>query len=428
MSLNSTLGRAAPAAVLASLLLLPVSSSAAVRAAGNWPAWRGVHFDGVAHGANPPVEWSENSNVRWKVALPGRGTSTPIVWGDRVFILAAIPTAGADRQQFTVLAYARADGRELWRRVVREQAPHAGHHRDHGYASASPVTDGDLLIAHFGSYGTYGLDLDGQVKWEVDLGDMQTRNSFGEGSSPALDGDTVVILWDHEAEDFIVALDRRAGRELWRQARDEPTGWCTPLIVEHGGRKEVIVNGTNRVRSYDLASGRPLWECGGQTANAIPSAVGADGVVFVTSGFRGSALQAIRLGGSGEVANSGSLVWQHNRNTPYVPSPLLHEGLLYFLSGNNATLSIFRAADGEPHVSAARIEDVLGVYASPIAAAGRVYLVGRNGVTAVLKHGTSVEVLARNRLDDGFDASPVAVGDDLLLRGRANLYCLTRGE
>lgn len=438
---------------MGALLLAGAGVVTAARGEARWPAWRGIQQDGVAHGANPPVEWSEEQNVRWKIALPGRGTSTPIVWGDRIFILAAIPVGTAAEsssssaasgrgagglggmvdssrqgQQFTVLAYALADGRELWRRVVREQAPHAGHHRDHGYASASPVTDGEMLIAHFGSYGTYGLDLEGNVKWEVDLGDMQTRNSFGEGSSPALDGDTVVILWDHEEDDFIVALDRRTGKERWRQSRDEPTGWCTPLIVEHGGRKEVVVNGTNRVRSYDLASGEVLWECGGQTVNAIPSPVAADDLVYVTSGFRGSALQAIRLGGAGDLTDTDHLVWQHDRNTPYVPSPLLHDGLLYFLSGNNAQLSIFAAADGTPHVKAERLEGVLGVYASPVAAAGRVYLAGRNGVTAVLKHGPALEVLATNRLDDGFDASPVAVGNDLLLRGRENLYCLSRGE
>lgn len=421
----------------------------------NWPAWRGPEFTGTAPAANPPIEWSEEKNVRWKVNTPGQGTATPVIWGNQVFILTAIPTetgaapatqappqqrqdsggrpsgrggfgggASTVAQQFVVLSYDRSTGKELWRKVVREQMPHAGHHRDHGYASASPVTDGEILIAHFGSFGTYGLNLDGELLWETDLGDMQTRNSFGEGSSPALDGDRIFILWDHEADDSIVALDRKSGKELWRTARDEPTGWCTPLVVEHDGGKEVVVNGSNRVRSYDPATGRLLWECGGQTQNVIPSLVSSGNVVYATSGFRGSTLQAIRLGGSGDLTGTDAVVWEHNRNTPYVPSPLLHEGLLYFFAGNNAMLSVFAAKDGTAHLSGERLDGLLGVYASPIAAAGRVYLLGRNGVASVLKAGPKLEVLATNRLEDGFDASPAAVGDALFLRGREFLYCL----
>ncbi|HMO64778.1 MAG TPA: PQQ-binding-like beta-propeller repeat protein [Verrucomicrobiota bacterium] len=286
------------------------------------------------------------------------------------------------------------------------------------------MTDGELLIAHFGSFGTYGLDLTGRKLWEVDLGDMSTRNSFGEGSSPALDGDTVVILWDHEGEDFIVALNRKTGKELWRQSRDEPTGWSTPLIVTHGGKKQVVVNGTNKVRAYDLATGALLWEAGGQTVNAIPTPVSAGDVVYVTSGFRGNAIQAIRLGGSGNLTGGDRILWSHDRHTPYVPSPLLYDGLIYLFSGNNAMLSILDAKDGARAVEAERLDGLTGVYASPVGAKGRVYLAGRDGGTVVLKRGPKVEVLASNRLDDGFDASPAAVGGELFLRGRQSLYCL----
>lgn len=450
-----------------SLLILSaaVSGAAALAAPDHWPAWRGPLANGVSPTADPPVEWSETKNVKWKAALPGRGTSTPVIWQDQVFILTAIPAAGSadaatpaatarptgtggperapgpgrrgpggpgggmseapsTKQQFVVISHDRATGAERWRTVVREQVPHEGHHRDHGFASASPVTDGELLIAHFGSFGTYGLDLAGRKLWEVDLGDMSTRNSFGEGSSPALEGDTVVILWDHEGEDFIVALDRKTGKELWRQSRDEPTGWSTPLIVAHGGRKQVVVNGTNKVRAYDLATGALLWEAGGQTVNAIPSPVAAGEVVFVTSGFRGNAIQAIRLGGRGDLTGGDYIVWSHNRHTPYVPSPLLYDGLIYLYSGNNAMLSILDARDGARHVEAERLDGLSGVYASPLGAAGRVYLAGRDGGTLVLKRGPTAEILASNKLDDGFDASPAAVGKELFLRGRQHLYCL----
>jgi outer membrane protein assembly factor BamB len=432
----------------------------------NWPAWRGPLASGVAPDAHPPIRWSESENVQWKVSIPGRGTSTPVIWGDQVFILTAVPTgpeaaaeaseaggpptdrpdrpdrprrggpggpgggAGGmvDRptraQQFTVISFDRKTGKQRWMHSPRTQLPHEGHHKDHGFASASPVTDGQHLIVSFGSFGLYGYDLKGKLLWEKDLGDMRTRNSFGEGSSPALDGNTVVVLWDHEGDDFIVALDKRTGRELWRQHRDEPTGWCTPLIVSHGGRKQVIVNGTHKVRSYDLQDGKLLWECGGQTVNAIPSAVSAGDRVFLMSGYRGNALQALRLDRSGDLTGTDGIVWSHAKSTPYVPSPLLVGNTLYFLSNNSAMLSAFDAGSGKAHFEAERLEGLNGVYASPVAADGRVYVVGRDGNTAVLRQGNALEVLAKNRLDDGFDASPAIVGKQLFLRGRQSLYCI----
>lgn len=331
-------------------------------------------------------------------------------------------------QQFTVISIDRKTGKQRWIHSPRTQMPHEGHHKDHGFASASPVTDGKHLIVSFGSFGLYGYDLKGKLLWEKDLGDMRTRNSFGEGSSPALDGNTVVVLWDHEGDDFIVALDKRDGRELWRQNRDEPTGWCTPLIVDHGGRKQVIVNGTQKVRSYDLKDGKLLWECSGQTVNAIPSAVAGRDRVFVMSGYRGNALQALRLDRSGDLTGTDGIVWSHAKSTPYVPSPLLVGDSLYFLSNNSAMLSAFDAGTGKAWFEAERLDGINGVYASPVAADGRVYVVGRDGNTAVLRQGPRLEVMAVNRLDDGFDASPAIVGKQLFLRGRQSLYCLSEGR
>ena len=454
-----------------SLAALVGLASVAALAESQWPAWRGPLANGVAPDADPPVTWSETEHVAWKVAVAGRGTSTPVVWGDQVFLLTAVPEDSAttapktveppqdpppgapgegrrrrgpggpggpggpagggmverptSAQRFTVLSYDRVTGRKRWEQVARVQVPHEGHHKDHGFASASPVTDGTHLVVSFGSFGLYGYDMEGRKLWEKDLGDMRTRNSFGEGSSPALDGNTVVVLWDHEGEDFIAAFDKRDGKELWRQQRDEPTGWCTPLIVSHGGRKQVIVNGTNRVRAYDLATGEPLWEVGGQTANAIPSAVADSEKAYVMSGFRGAMLQAIRLGAKGDLSGTDAVAWTHTKSTPYVPSPLLYGDLLYFWSGNSALLSAFDAATGKAAFEAERVDGLNGVYASPLGAADRVYLVGRDGTTAVVRRGPKPEVLARNRLDDGFDASPAAVGNRLFLRGRENLYCLS---
>ena len=435
---------------------LPLQSNAASQ----WPSWRGPQANGVATDAHPPIQWSETNHVQWKVALPGRGSSTPILWDDQVFILTAIPTGPeaaaetadasgqppdrserprrggggggggmVDRptraQQFTVLSFDRKTGKQRWTQSPRTQLPHEGHHKDHGFASASPVTDGKHLIVSFGSFGLYGYDLKGKLLWEKDLGDMRTRNSFGEGSSPALDGNTVVVLWDHEGDDFIVALDKRDGRELWRQTRDEPTGWCTPLIVSYGGRKQVIVNGTNKIRSYDLKDGKLLWECAGQTVNAIPSAVASQDRVFVMSGYRGNALQALRLDRSGDLTGTDGIVWSHAKSTPYVPSPLLVSDTLYFVSNNSALLSAFDAVTGKAHFEAERLDGLNGVYASPVAADGRIYVVGRDGNTAVLRHSSRLEVLAKNHLEDGFDASPAIVGRQIFLRGRQSLYCIS---
>ena len=435
---------------------LPLQSNAASQ----WPSWRGPQANGVATDAHPPIQWSETNHVQWKVALPGRGSSTPILWDDQVFILTAIPTGPeaaaetadasgqppdrserprrggggggggmVDRptraQQFTVLSFDRKTGKLRWTQSPRTQLPHEGHHKDHGFASASPVTDGKHLIVSFGSFGLYGYDLKGKLLWEKDLGDMRTRNSFGEGSSPALDGNTVVVLWDHEGDDFIVALDKRDGRELWRQTRDEPTGWCTPLIVSYGGRKQVIVNGTNKIRSYDLKDGKLLWECAGQTVNAIPSAVASQDRVFVMSGYRGNALQALRLDRSGDLTGTDGIVWSHAKSTPYVPSPLLVSDTLYFVSNNSALLSAFDAVTGKAHFEAERLDGLNGVYASPVAADGRIYVVGRDGNTAVLRHGPRLEILSKNHLDDGFDASPAIVGRQIFLRGRQSLYCIS---
>jgi outer membrane protein assembly factor BamB len=416
-----------------------------------WPQWRGPQGTGVAPQATPPVEWSETRNVQWKFAIPGYGTSTPIVWGDSVFILSAVPSssrtppaaaapqadepprrggrgaseAPSQSQKFVVMAVDRHTGKLQWERPVREEVPHEGHHRDHGFASASPITDGERLFAYFGSRGLYALDLEGKVLWEAQLGKMRTRNSFGEGASPALHGDTLVVNWDHEDEDFIVALDATTGKERWRRQRDEPTTWATPLIVEHAGKAQVVVNGTQRIRSYDLATGETVWECGGMTVNAIPTPVPGEGRVYVTSGFRGASLLAITLGRTGDLTDTDAIAWSHSRYTPYVPSPLLFNDRLWFLSVNTGRLSILDAKDGKVLVEAEPVPGLPGVYASPVAADGRIYLVGREGSTVVLKDGPVMEVLATNRLDDRFDASAAAVGSQLFLRGHQNLYCLS---
>jgi outer membrane protein assembly factor BamB len=375
------------------------------------------------HG-NPPVEWGEGRNLSWKVEVPGEGFSTPIVWGDRLFLLSAVPQGERDRPtfDFTVLCYHRESGKQLWRRVVRTARPHEGRHNTNSYASGSPVTDGRLLWASFGSFGLYALDFEGQVVWEKQLGPMRTRNEFGEASTPAVHGDTLVLVRDTEEDSALFAFHARTGEERWRQAREERTSWTTPRILEHRGRLQVVVNGTTAVRAYDLATGEVLWTCSGQTMNAVPSLVADADTVYAMSGFRGNAAQAIALGRSGDLTGTDAVRWSLNRGTPYVPSPLLVDGLLFFLQLHSGIFSCVDARSGRVHYLQERLPGLTSAYASPVAAAGRLYLAGRDGVVLVLKQAPALEVLATNRHQDAFNASPVVVGDALYLRGQSHLY------
>lgn len=432
----------------------------------NWPQWRGPNADGVSPSGTPPTSWDESTNIKWKVEIPGSGTSTPIVWKDRIYLTTAIktdkkgkpvdtssspqrpgrpPRRGGGGQgdprsgsgfgatltppenlyQFLVLCLDRKSGKVIWQKVATEQQPHEGYHGHHGYASASPTTNGELLFASFGSRGIFCFDLEGNLQWQRDLGDMRTRFGFGEGTSPVVHGNSLVINWDHEGESFITCLDARSGKEKWRVDRDEPTTWNTPLIVEHKGVTQVIVNGTNRARSYDLADGRLIWECGGQFTNPIASPVASGGVVYCMTGYRGYALYAIPLDSQGDITDSDKILWHHDGGTPYVASPLLYDGLLYTVKGRNGILSCFKADTGEQLFEEQRVEGVPEVYSSIGGAAGKVYLTSRDGVTVVIKHGPKLEILATNRLDEGVDASPVFVGKDLLLRGTKDLYCIS---
>lgn len=391
---------------------------------------------GVADDADPPLTWSETENLKWKASTPGFGTSTPIVWDDRIFLLTAIPTGkkseaeaggkpGMEVHQFVVLCLDRATGKTLWQKTAREVAPHEGHHPDHGFASGSPVTDGQVVIAYFGSRGLHCYDLQGNHKWSKDFGPLKTKNSFGEGSSPALHGNIVVVNRDDESDnDFIVALDKTTGNELWRTPRQEDTGWSTPLIVEHGGKAQVVVNATKMVRAYDLATGKELWSCSGQTANPIPTPVANSDTVFVTSGFRGSALYAIALGKTGDLSGTGAVRWTRNKNTPYVPSPLLAGDFLYTVTGNNGVLSCFDARTGTPHFEGEKLEGISGIYASPVSSRQRVYVLGRDGSCLVLKLGPKLEILARNKIEDKTDASIALVGKELFIRGHKSMYCI----
>jgi outer membrane protein assembly factor BamB len=414
----------------------------------NWATWRGPLGSGVSPQGNPPLTWSETQNIRWKVPVPGKGTSSPIIWNDKIFFLTAIetdregePAAAPDAaattpapsrggrapkniHKFDVVCLDRATGKTLWQKTAREAVPHEGHHADHGFASYSPVTDGKLLWASFGSRGVHCYDLDGQHKWSRDLGQLRAKMAFGEGSSPALIGNALIVVMDHEGQSRIHALDKATGRTLWQKDRDEMTSWATPLGVEVGGRLQAIVNANSFVRAYDVQTGDVIWQCSGQTQNVVPTPVVGFGMVFCASGFRGSALQAIELGRTGDLTGTDAIVWQVNKATPYVPSPILYGDKLYVCSVNKAVVSCYDAKTGSPHFTEQRLAAVNDIYASPVGAAGRIYFVGRKGTTQVIPNTGSFEILATNVLDDEIDASPAVVGDQIFLKGKKSLYCI----
>ena len=413
-----------------------------------WPTWRGPDCMGVAPDVNPPLTWSETENIKWKVKLTGDASdSSPIIYRNRIFFQTAVKTdiaskaaAPADtgnsrrrfggskptaEYKFNLVCLDRGTGKQIWQTTVCRELPHEGHHRDHGFASYSPVTDGKHVWASFGSRGLYCFDLDGNQKWEKQLSKMNTRNSFGEGSSPLLTGSMIVVLMDHEGDSYIAAFDKTTGDQLWKKERDEPTSWSTPIAAKVNGKTQIIVNGTNRVRAYDPENGDVIWECGGQTTNAVPTPVLGNDMVYCTSGFRGSALLAIKLGKTGDLTDSEAVAWQVDTATPYVPSPLFYKGRLYVSSVNNGIISCYDAKTGKPFYQKQSLKDIKGVYASPTAAANRVYYVGRNGVTYVIKPSDTFEVLAVNKLDDPIDCSPAFVGNEMYLKGKNYLYCIT---
>ena len=435
--------------------------------ADNWAHWRGDHGNGVATNATPPTEWSSTKNVKWKVRIPGQGSGSPVIWEDRVYVVSGVPASPerplaarpstatpvpnqqSERQQsrpgggqsrsrggrdasplqmlkFTVFCFDRATGEQVWSQVAVEARPHEGTHSTNNFAAASPCTDGQHLYASFGSRGLYCYTMDGKLIWQrEDFGKMETRNSFGEGSSPTLVDDKIIVPWDHEGQSSIFALDKLTGKTIWSTQRDEPTCWATPLVIENDGAKQVIMNGQTNARSYDLQTGRELWRCGGQTERPVASAVADGGLVFVGSGHKGSFLAAFRPSGRGNLEGTDNVIWTLKRDTPDIPSPLLSSGRLYFHKAKLGVLTCVDAATGTPHFGPERLPGLDTIYASPIAAAGHVYLTGRNGTTVVIKDSDTFEVVATNSVGETVDATPAPVDDELFIRGAQHLFCIS---
>ena len=414
----------------------------------HWPRWRGPLDTGESPEADPPVEWSAEKNLRWKLELPGRGHSSPVIWGDRIYLTSARPIGeplakarysgreGAhnnlpitNRQEFAVIAISRSKGKIEWTKPVRREAPHEGAHESASLASNSPVTDGERVYAYFGSRGLYCLNAAGDTLWEKRFGQKHTKHGHGEGASPTVHGDTLVVNWDHQEQSFVVALNTKTGEEIWQRKRDEVTSWATPIVVKEAGRKQVIVPGTHRLRAYDLKTGEIIWECGGLSANICASPVHADGVVYAGSSYVKRGFMAVKLAGAkGDITGSDNVLWTRVNGAPYVPSPLLFRGRIYSFNHYQNVLYRIEARTGRNDPGAWRLKWLGNIYASPVAANGRIYIPDLKGSTLVMTADAEPEFLAVNRLDDSFAASPALADKELYLRGARHLYCIAEDQ
>ncbi len=413
----------------------------------NWGQWRGPLATGYAPHADPPIEWSENKNVRWKTALPGLGHSSPIVWGNHVYLTTVIPTgkklpvpeqpSGAHNNldpfhklQFTVLAIDRKFGKITWQKVVHTVQPHQSTHESGTWASNSPITDGKHVIASFGSAGVFCLKAsNGELVWKKDLGNMEVKHGHGEGASPTLHNNSLAINWDHEGESFVTVLDKHTGKELWRKQRDEPTSWSTPIIVQRNKQALLIISATNAVRAYDLATGKILWHATGLPHNVVASPVHHNGIVYAGASYEKRTMFAIKLADAqGDLTGTKNILWTRRAATPYVPSPLLMpDQTLYFFHHYQGFLSKVEGITGKD-LGPFRLAGMGNFYASPVAAKDRVYLTDRKGQTLVIQHNREPKMLSLNKLKDSFSASPAISGNALFLRGEKFLYCLSSGS
>lgn len=412
--------------VLATVMAVLAGDAVAADVGSRWAHWRGPLGTGEAPEATPPVEFGPEKNLRWKVEIPGSGSSSAVVWDDRVFATTGVPLADGKTWSFRVFCFDRATGEKIWEQTAIEAVPHEGTHETNGFASASPCTDGEHVYAHFGSQGLFCYTLDGELVWSRDFGDMTMRGGFGEGSSPTLSDELVLVPWDHEGPSKFFALNKLTGETVWEVARDEPTCWATPLVATSGhGDQVVVMNGQTAARGYDLKTGKELWRCAGQTQRPCASAVAEGGVVYVLSGFRGAYGGAFDLDGRGDLAGTQAVLWSVDRNTPDVASPLLLDGKLYYYKEKTGLLTCTDAATGTPIYETKRLPGMGRTYASPIAAGGHIYLTDRSGAITVITPGADPEVVATNDMGEGVDATPAADGSDLFIRGERHLFCVS---
>ena len=448
-------------------LLAPVLIAATDPAA--WPKWRGPNETGLAQGS-APTEWTDSKNVAWKANIPGRGHSSPVIWGDHIFLTTAVPVgdmpsaqnqnnpaprpaggpppggpppggrppgggrpggggagggfASGVEHKFIVMALDRKTGKTVWEKTLLTATPHEGYHFRYGsFASNSPVTDGKHIFASFGSRGIYALDMKGNLVWQKNFGKMRMRLAFGEGVPTVLDGDRLLLNFDQEEGSFFTVLDKNTGKEIWKVEREEASSWAPPTVTTVGGRKQIIVAATNKVRAYDYESGKIIWQCGGLGTNVIPAPVIHNNTVIVMSGHRDPNRMAIKLGRDGDLTGTDAVVWQNTKGNSYTPSPVLHNGRLYFVT-DNGILSAINATTGE-QLYQERLPGTYALKASLVGANGNLYASTEQGDVLVIKMSDKFELVSNNKMgDEFFIATPAIADGQIYIRGRNTLYCI----
>jgi outer membrane protein assembly factor BamB len=425
-----------------------VMAAAAPAPSYNWPQWRGPEGLGVSSETGLPWQWTPSENVAWKTVIPGRGHSSPVVWGNRLFLTTAIEgevvpgkkavahtidgqefihpdSVGADRQHaLKVLALDADSGQILWERTAWEGVPWDARHRKASFASPTPVTDGRAVYAFFGSEGLYAYDFDGKLLWKSDLGGIATLG-VGVGTSPVPYRDLVILQCDEDngEKSFITALDRKTGKPVWRVARKIQVSWATPIVVHAGERDELVTAGTEAVIAYEPATGKELWRSKGLDSNAVPSPVAGPDVVVVSAGYPAKVAIGIKPGGTGDLTGTPRILWTYNKGTAYVPSPILYDGYVYLMT-DKGLVTCLDARTGEVKYEGARTPMPGSFTASPIAFDGKILLFSEDGDTHVIKAGPRHEVLRTNVLAEPIYASPAVSQGRLFIRGAQHLYCI----
>jgi outer membrane protein assembly factor BamB len=380
-----------------------------------WPVWRGPSGQGIAAGAYPD-SWSATENVVWKKPVAGRGNSSPVVWGDRIFLT----TAHEYGRRVSLLAFRRSDGTQLWEAFAPDGRTGRAHQKN-GHASATPSTDGKLIYAFFGSRGLAAFDFNGKLVWHQDLGDVD--NYHGSAGSPLLYRDRIVLYQDFDGGSFVAAFEASTGKQLWRTPRRASVGWGTPVAVRVGTRDEIVVSSQAAVTAYDPDTGRELWVCDGNSFEVIPTPVVGHGLVFAASGRVGPTL-AIRPGGRGNVTRT-HLAWTSPKGSPFVPSPIIVGDELYTVNDMASIVTSFEAASGkvlwQGRLGVAQRE---GFSASPIAMGGKIFFTNDQGETFVLRAGPTFELLHTNRIGESTLASPALVDGRWYIRTDRNLFAI----
>jgi outer membrane protein assembly factor BamB len=456
MNKNVHPDRRHPPGMFVVVAFVGLAFSAANLSAENWPQWRGPASHGVSSESNLPTSWSARENVAWKATLAGLGTSSPIVWNDRIFAtsqIGVVPVAGGGNHPqlarddralaaqenpiggprpeparaggevwLAVEAFRRSDGTRLWEYRTRATGSLPEVHEKHNLATPTPVTDGQRIYAWFGNGQLVALDMDGRLVWSRHLGLEYSKfeTQWGHGSSPALHGDLLVLLCDHLTDAYLLALDVHTGKERWKVERgDGRVSHSTPLVIQGPQRQELLVNSSRRIDAYDPLTGKLLWYTGSERQTPIPTAVFHDGRIYLSRGYRNSDYMAIRPGGNGDITKT-HVEWQGASGASYVPSIIYYEGLLY-MTNEVGVVTCADAKTGE-RVWRHRLDGVF--FASPVAGDGKIYLVSETGKTFVLKAGRTAEVLAENDLAERFLASPAISGSRIFLRSDRTLFAV----